>query len=167
MTKAGPTWEPSCTRAAGVLRYWLCLLQHQRPQGNPPANCISNNNPLGILCLRKNSLEGVLLGSSSWEDCKRQQKPAGLRTSCFSKIPANCCWFLVSLAVPYPEVFLVSLTITWPRAVVGFICVLKAHLKWCWHFSRENDLLIYWIMCYTVTKCQDEQLLWKIIKKKY
>lgn len=69
-------------------------------------------------------------------DCKRPPKPAGLRTSCFHRMPANCSWLLLSPAVPYPEVFLVSPTITWPRAVVGFICMLKAHLKRCWHFSK-------------------------------
>lgn len=69
---------------------------------------------------------------------REQPKPAGLRISCFSRIPANSSWFLVSPAAAYPEVFLVSMTITWPRAVESLICMLKAHLKRCWHFSKQR-----------------------------
>lgn len=50
-------------------------------------------------------------------------------------LPANCSWFLVSPAVPYPEVFLVSMTITCPRAVESLICAFKEMLA---VFQTEN-----------------------------
>lgn len=108
---------------------WLCLLQHKRLWGNPPAYRIQNNNPLGLFFLGKNCL---------WRggDYEREQNSGDLRTGRYSRIHVNCSWFLVPLAAPHFEVSLVSLTATWPRTVRSFISCSRYPLRRPWHLSR-------------------------------